>query len=69
MIPMEKTLRYVLYSLIFLSCLIGLLSHAAVLLVISLAVAVLLGLFVDRWDNSRDEPFKKYNVKHGHHKA
>ncbi len=66
---MEKPLRYGLYSFIFLLCLVGLLSHTDTLLVTSLVVAILLGLVVDRWDNLRDEPFKMYNVKHGHIKS
>lgn len=65
----ERLLRYALYSCIFLLCLIGLLAHTNTILVMLLGIAILLGLFADRWDNLRDEPFKKYNVKHGHHKS
>lgn len=63
---MNKTTRYMTYGLIFLFVLAGLISGSTVMLGTLLVVAVIMGFVVDRFDNRRDEPFKKYNVKHKH---
>jgi len=63
---MSKTTRYMTYGLIFLFVLGGLISGSIVMLGTLLVVAVIIGFVVDRFDNRRDEPFKKYNVKHKH---
>ncbi|MCY0877003.1 MAG: hypothetical protein OWT28_12160 [Firmicutes bacterium] len=63
---MNRTMRYLAYSVIFLLVIVGLLTGSIGWLIGLLAVAVLIGFTVDRFDNRRDEPFKKYNVKHHH---
>lgn len=63
---MKRGIRYLLYSAIFAIVLVGLFIHSGAWLISLLLLAVLLGLLVDRVDNRRDEPFKKYNSKHHH---
>jgi len=63
---MNRFWRYVLFAMIFTLVLLGLLSHSAVAMLLFLVFAVGVGLLSDRLDNRRDEPFKKYNVKHHH---
>lgn len=63
---MNKTVRYGAYGLVFLLVLIGLISSSGSWLITCLILAVLIGFAIDRLDNRRDEPFKKYNVKHHH---
>ncbi|PWI57734.1 hypothetical protein [Sulfoacidibacillus thermotolerans] len=65
---MPRTSRYVLYSLIFALALIGLIIKTQTILTTCLILAILIGVIADGFDNARDERFKKYNVKHKHHK-
>ncbi len=65
---MPRTIRYFFYALIFTLALFGLSIGQHAILAISLGLGIVVGIIADGFDNVRDEPFKKYNVKHKHHK-
>ncbi|KYP79391.1 hypothetical protein [Ferroacidibacillus organovorans] len=66
---MSRKTRYVFYSLIFVFAVIGLALHQPFVTLFMLLVGIALGMLTDRIDNLRDEPFKKYNVKHHHYEG
>ncbi|MCY0892897.1 MAG: hypothetical protein OWR52_05285 [Acidibacillus sp.] len=65
---MPRGIRYLFYALIFAFALAGLVLGQQIILGICLALSIIIGVIADGFDNKRDEPFKKYNVKHKHHK-
>ncbi|KUO95535.1 hypothetical protein [Ferroacidibacillus organovorans] len=66
---MSRKTRYIFYSLVFLFALVGFILHQTLVTMIMLIVGIALGVWTDRMDNLRDEPFKKYNVKHHHYEG
>lgn len=63
---MSRRTRYTLFGLIFVLGLVGLISETTVIIMATVLMGILVGVIADRFDNLRDEPFKPYNVKHGH---
>jgi hypothetical protein len=67
---MQKTrsLRYVLFGLLFGLVVVGLVSRSYLLLAGLAVVSIGLGVIAEKLENQPTEAFKKYNALH-HHRA
>ncbi|MBX6352151.1 MAG: hypothetical protein IRZ10_02355 [Thermoflavifilum sp.] len=66
---MRKTLgiRYVLFGLLFLLCIVGLCLKSYPLLGVLVILAIVLGVIGDKIENAPTEPFKRFNELHHLH--
>jgi CDP-diglyceride synthetase len=62
-----RTLRYLLFGLLFALVVIGLILRSYPLLACLAVVAIILGVIGDRIENAPTEPYKQNNEIH-HHK-
>lgn len=62
-----RTIRYLLFSLLFVLVLIALSIHMYDLLIVLVICAIILGVIGDVIENKPTAPYKKYNELHEHH--
>lgn len=67
MVNNTRTIRYILFGLLFALVILGLILHSYPLLAILAVAAIILGVIGDRIENAPSEPYKNYNELH-HHK-
>lgn len=63
---MTRIVRYVLFGLVFGLVLLGLFTKSSAIVLVSVVAAVVFGLITEKFDNSKDEKFKRYNEIHPH---
>jgi CDP-diglyceride synthetase len=62
-----RTIRYILFGLLFALVVVGLVLHSYALLATLAVVAIILGVIGDRIENAPTEPYKQNNEIHHRH--
>lgn len=68
----SKSLRYVLFGVIFACALAGILIHSYIMLAILMVAGILVGIVGEVIENRPTKPYEEYNRmhdRHGHHDA